>query len=1280
MTFRTSVWFGLGVTLAAGIPALSVIAQTPTPKDSQPVAAGLQKLTGENAKRAEELEKAVTTAVSADRWDEAIARAEALVALRTRVQGAKHYETVSGEWILKTLRRLGPMPNEDRVAYQSVKAMNGQAEALLAQGKYAQAQPLCEKALEIFRRLLGDDHPETASGYNNLAENLHAQGKYAEAQPLFEKALAISRRLLTDDHPSTATFYNNTAANLGAQGKYAQAQPLLEMGLEIQRRLLTDNHPDIATTYNNLAGNLMEQKKYAQAQTLYEKSLEILRRQFKDDHPYIASSYNNLAVILDRQRKYAQAQVLYEKSLEIHRRVHTDAHPETARAYLNLADFLSAQGNYSAADPLYEKALQIDRRVLSDNHPQTAKAYGSRASNLGKLGHYDEAQPLYEKSLEIYRRLYTDNHPDTAAGYNNLGLNLHAQGKYAEAQPFLERFLDIDRRLFGDNGARTAFGYDNLAGNLNRRGQQREAQPLFEKALEIRRKLLTDNHPDTARSYRNTAANLNNQGKYSEAEPLLAKAVEIHRWLLSDNHPATAMSYANFALNLDAQGKHTEAQAVHEKALAVMRRMLGDEHRDTGFCFNNLASNFAARGKYAESRELWKSAVRSFDAARLRVAFTGLDRAGLVSDVRPHLAAVFARLGQPLEAWQTLEEGLGRGLLDELRARQDQKLTAEERSRLHGLAAELDRLDRLTESTPEDLDHAERQKRLGDVEQQRRLASIALGEYRTKIMKDHGSQVGEVATLDRIQAALPADAVLVTWLDVPKMWPNVADHDGEHWGVVVRSAGIPNWISIAGTGTGGVWTDDDTRLARGVRTELREAPGANAAGMRERLRALYRQRLEPLLPFMGGDVHRMVVVPSSAMAGIPVDALFAADDFKTVTYAPSATVYGYLRDQPHADRRAGLLALGDPVYEAGDKVRDQPTPVPDHGLLVTVVGRGSNAAAHGLSVGDVLLSYGGSRLEKKEDLRIAAASPKPIAVEIWRDGQTLQRELAAGPLGVLIDVRRAPEAIAEQRALRQMLAQARGGHEFARLPGTRFEVEAIEKLFKSDDRRVRALFEAEASEPELERIASSRELGKYGFIHLATHGVINEDVPARSAIILTQTGLPDPLEQALAKKPVFDGRLSVREIQHDWILKAELVTLSACETALGRDQGGEGFVGFTQALLISGARSVCVSLWKVDDTATALLMQRFYANLLGKRQGLTAPLPKAEALREAKSWLRGLRRAEVLTLIAGLSGGIERGKDAKGREPAAIPGNDDNDRPYESPHYWAAFVLSGDPD
>jgi CHAT domain-containing protein len=345
-----------------------------------------------------------------------------------------------------------------------------------------------------------------------------------------------------------------------------------------------------------------------------------------------------------------------------------------------------------------------------------------------------------------------------------------------------------------------------------------------------------------------------------------------------------------------------------------------------------------------------------------------------------------------------------------------------------------------------------------------------------------------------------------------------------------------------------------------------------------------------------------------------------------------------------------------------------------------MVAPGSNAATHGLKPGDVLLAYQGTALRKREDLKAVSEPGQPAAVEVWRDGHSFRRDLAPGPLGVVLDPRPAPQAIAEQRRLQQVLMAARSGSEdFAPLPDTRLEVEALARLFQADGRPARTLLAAEASEPALDRLASSGELGRFGFLHLATHGVIDEAIPLRSAVILTQTGLPDRLEQVLDHLPAFDGRLSVREIQRGWELKAELVTLSACETALGRDAGGEGFVGFTQALLISGARSVCLSLWKVDDRATALLMQRFYQNLLGRRPGLSGAMPKTEALREAKAWLRELTLAELGAEPAARDRGPVRPlAEASGAEPPLTRAA--GVRPYAHPHFWAAFVLAGDPD
>jgi CHAT domain/PDZ domain len=245
------------------------------------------------------------------------------------------------------------------------------------------------------------------------------------------------------------------------------------------------------------------------------------------------------------------------------------------------------------------------------------------------------------------------------------------------------------------------------------------------------------------------------------------------------------------------------------------------------------------------------------------------------------------------------------------------------------------------------------------------------------------------------------------------------------------------------------------------------------------------------------------------------------------------------------------LALGDPVFDRTES-SPEPGPLPDHGLLVDLVVPGSNAARHDVRPGDVLLAYNGTLLRKREDLKANDEPDKRIEIEIWRAGQVLPREVGPGKLGVVLDVRPAAAAIQDQRRFNQVLAAARSGSEhFDRLPGTRYEVEALAQLFESVHRPARVLTGSEASEAVLDKLSGSGALGQFGLVHLATPGLIDESIPQNSAVILTQTDLPDPLAQVLNHKPVFDGRIAMREIQRSWDLKAELVTISACETAGG---------------------------------------------------------------------------------------------------------------------------------
>ena len=146
---------------------------------------------------------------------------------------------------------------------------------LNAQGKYAQAQRLYEKALEIRRRLLTDDHPRTALCYNNFGVQSSTPRGSTPRPSRYTRRRWRSAAACSPTTTPTPLSYNNVAYNLNAQGKHAQAQPLFEKALEIRRRLLTDDHPETALSYNNLAFNLNAQGKYAQAQPLFEKALEI---------------------------------------------------------------------------------------------------------------------------------------------------------------------------------------------------------------------------------------------------------------------------------------------------------------------------------------------------------------------------------------------------------------------------------------------------------------------------------------------------------------------------------------------------------------------------------------------------------------------------------------------------------------------------------------------------------------------------------------------------------------------------------------------------------------------------------------------------------------------------------------------------------------------------------------------------------------------------------------------------------------------------------------------
>jgi CHAT domain-containing protein/Tfp pilus assembly protein PilF len=920
---------------------------------------------------------------------------------------------------------------------------------------------------------------------------------------------------------------------------------------------------------------------------------------------------------------------------------------------------------------MHRRALAIQLKALGEGHPETATSYNNLAETLHDQGKPAEAEAMHRRALWIQLKAHGEGHPETATSYNNLAETLASQGKSAEAEATHRRALAIQLKALGEGHPLTARSYNNLAATLRDQGRYAEAEELYRRVLAIRLKALGADHADTAGGYNNLGLTLRARGKPAQAEAMHRRALAIVLKALGEGHPHTATSYNNLAGTLDDQGKYVEAEAMYRRALAIRLEALGEGHPHTALSYKSLAWSLDRQGKHDDALRTWSAAAASYEQARLRGA-KGLEAALTAgSSPFPSFALALARAGQPRDAWKRWEQGLARGLIDEVAGRAARPLTSAEHDRealLLGQAQALD--ERIGRLLAVQARSQEQDKLLDDLNRQASELRRQVLELEQQFETKYRELAGQPATLETVQKTLPEGMALIGWVD----------QGPYHWACLLRHSGDPIWVRIAGSGADGAWTKEEEGRTQRLRVELDpQTTGGHAGSLAE---ALARQRLEPLKEHLKG-VNRLVVLNSPGLAGVPIEVLLAARPDPawadiTVAYAPSASMFAYLVDKPTPrDRAHTLLALADPAYP--EMKNDTPAPVPpDAGLAIARVVPNGNADLYGIRAGDVLLAYAGTTLKQHADLKTvpADAGPKRVPVRYWREGITREVEVAAGPLGVAIDSRPAREVVRAGQAAEQVLLGMRGGSH-QRLPGTRREVEAVARLFPTEG--VTTVMGARACESTVQGLARSGRMKAFRYLHFAAHGESDPRHAYRSALILA----PDPDRSADPLAFEGDGTITAEQIVRTWELDADLVVLSACESGLGRYAGGEGYLGFAQALFVRGARSLVLSQWRVDDKATALLMTRFYQNLLGRRAGLTAAMPKAEALAEAKRWLRELTTDKAGTELAALERGTVRPlvDEVNGPAPraASSASKPAGVRPYAHPYYWASFILIGDP-
>jgi CHAT domain-containing protein/tetratricopeptide (TPR) repeat protein len=1043
-----------------------------------------------------------------------------------------------------------------------------------------------------------DPKPDTDSPSKKVEQlnaevvKLYRQGNYEKAFPLAVEARDLTGRTLGEDRPEYADSLDNLASLYKAAGEFGKAEPLLMQALTIRRKALGEDDPDVIISMNNLAGLYVSTGKYTDAREIYLRSLEKIRAIAGEDNIFFVKCLNNLASLYKAMGDYVAVEPLYIKARDIQMKISGEDKPDYAIIISNLAHLYALTGRYSEAEPLYLHSLEITRKLLGEQHPQYSRTLNNLASLYEWMGSYGKAEPLYQQALATMTAGSGKNSPDAATALNNLAGLYKAIGDFDRAESFFRQANDIRRTVYGENHPDFALGLNNMADLYYSTGRFEEARQLYEKALQIEQAGLGEKHPDTALYMQNLAVLLKTTGKYTEAEPLFLKTLDIWKSALGEQSLEYALTLNNLAALYFGMGKYTEAEPLYRQALDIRIALLGEDHPDVGASLNSVAGLCAATSRENEALELMKLA-QGINDRLIRNVFT------------------MASEGQRLRYLSFL-----RGETDAYLSLISQYMPKSPDAARAGLDLVLKRKAIVAEAMA-----AERDAILGgrypELEPKLRELKTLRFQIAQKMMSGPGPE-GIDAHRNTLTTWEEEKGKIEVYLagKIPEFNLEKRLMDADRQAVAKALPG-------------------DAALVEFVRFDLFDFKAIRAQGQ-----PVWKPAHYLVFVMLSGDPDRISMIDLGQADAI--DRMIS--DFRTKITGESDKRGGRgivtrTEQKDAGDTGGGLrAALFDPIMEGlhGSK---RVFLAPDSNLYRLAFGALPTGSSRCL-IDDYHISYVGSG---RDILRFGSISQPGSAAPMVTADPDYDLNGIAQPLSTA-------ETAPEGKLSRALL---RNSPRFERLPGTRTEGEHI-----ADMLGVKPLVDTSASKGQLKAIHSPR------ILHIATHGFFlpdqepasnpknpQGDTQGDTAIDRNAGQVSRSVENPLLrsglvlaganawlqgrKLPVEDedGILTGEDASGLDLLSTELVVLSACETGLGDIRVGEGVFGLRRAFLLAGAKTLVMSLWKVPDAQTQMLMEAFYKRILDGR-------PREEALREAQLAVK---------------------------------------ESHPEPFYWAAFICQGDP-
>ncbi|MHC4100727.1 MAG: tetratricopeptide repeat protein [Planctomycetota bacterium] len=472
-----------------------------------------------------------------------------------------------------------------------------------AQGRDVTMREVLDAAAESIEGRFEGEPVVESSIRSTLGTTYRNLGQHREAEPHLQRALELQRAELGNNHPHTVESMNALAVLYGEQARFGEAEPLFAEALERRRQTLGDEHPDTLESMNNLAFLRLIQGRYDEAEALQVDVLRTIRRVRGEEHPNTLMAKTNLARLYHRQGRDDEAEPLFVQAFETYRRVLGEEHPQTLAAMGSLASLYWSQGRLQEAEPLHVQEVQIRRRVLGEAHPSTLVSVNNLATLYGDQGRYEQAEALLVEALDLARGTLDKDHPDVLKIVENLAMVYRDQVRYDEAEPLFLEALEAHRRILGPEHPSTLISQENLGGLYLTQGRYDEAEPLLEEMLELRRRTLGDAHPETLLGINNLAWLYRDEGRYEEAALLHEEAIASARRVLPEGHYYHGVFGYHFGKTLTKLGRYVEADLALTEAYGMLSSSVGDDHPRTIDTAKALVELHEAWGKPEQAAE-----------------------------------------------------------------------------------------------------------------------------------------------------------------------------------------------------------------------------------------------------------------------------------------------------------------------------------------------------------------------------------------------------------------------------------------------------------------------------------------------------------------------------------------------------------------------------------------------------------------------------------------------------------------------------------------------------